>query len=106
MVRDKAEGPSAKYYVGISDGYELPGSLPAGLRKAAKAQGLTFKNGEFVKVTDKPSSAKTSKTEPKTKKSISREPISEQSLNSKGFKTFKMPQIGTLYLGKSQLYRF
>lgn len=27
-------------------------------------------------------------------------PISEQSLNSKGFKTFKMPQIGTLYLGK------
>lgn len=27
-------------------------------------------------------------------------PISEESLNSKGFKTFKMPQIGTLYLGK------
>lgn len=27
--------------------------------------------------------------------------ISEQSLNSKGFKTFKMPQIGTLYLGKA-----
>lgn len=26
--------------------------------------------------------------------------ISEQSLNSKGFKTFKMPQVGTLYLGK------
>lgn len=26
--------------------------------------------------------------------------ISEQSLNSEGFKTFKMPQIGTLYLGK------
>ena len=29
-----------------------------------------------------------------------KEPISEKSLNSKGFKTFKMPQIGTLYLGK------
>ena len=26
--------------------------------------------------------------------------ISEQSLNSKGFKTFRMPQVGTLYLGK------
>lgn len=27
--------------------------------------------------------------------------ISEQYLNSKGFKTFKMPQVGTLYLGKN-----
>lgn len=26
--------------------------------------------------------------------------ISEQSLNNKGFKTFRMPQVGTLYLGK------
>lgn len=58
VVRDKAEGPAAKYYVGISDGYELPGSLPTGLRKAAEAQGLRFKNGEFVKSSDKSSSAK------------------------------------------------
>lgn len=58
VVRDKTEGPSAKYYVGISDGYELPGSLPTGLRKAAEAQGLKFKNGKFVKSSDKPSSAK------------------------------------------------
>lgn len=49
VVRDKAEGPSAKYYVGISDGYDSHRQLPAGLRKAAEAQGLTFKGGEFVK---------------------------------------------------------
>lgn len=61
VVRDKAEGPDAKYYVGISDGYERHSQLPAGLRKAAEAQGLRFKNGEFVKSSDKPSSAKTEK---------------------------------------------
>lgn len=33
-------------------------------------------------------------------KATKEDPISEQSLNSKGFKTFKMPQIGTLYLRK------
>lgn len=49
VVRDKEEGPDAKYYVGISDGYERHSQLPAGLRKAAEAQGLKFKNGEFVK---------------------------------------------------------
>ena len=49
VVRDKEEGPNAKYYVGISDGYERHSQLPAGLRKAAEAQGLKFKNGEFVK---------------------------------------------------------
>lgn len=49
VVRDKAEGPDAKYYVGINDGYESHSRLPAGLRKAAEAQGLRFKNGEFVK---------------------------------------------------------
>ena len=49
VVRDKEEGPDAKYYVGISDGYERHSQLPAGLRKAAEAQGLRFKNGEFVK---------------------------------------------------------
>lgn len=49
VVRDKSEGPDAKYYVGISDGYERHSQLPAGLRKAAEAQGLRFKNGEFVK---------------------------------------------------------
>lgn len=58
VVRDKAEGPNAKYYVGISDGYERHSQLPAGLRKVAEAQGLKFKGGEFVKSSDKPSSAK------------------------------------------------
>ena len=62
VVRDKAEGPDAKYYVGISDGYEKHSQLPAGLRKAAEAQGLTFKGGEFVKSSGK-SSSKTEKAE-------------------------------------------
>lgn len=51
-------------------------------------------------------SAKTKSTDSTkvTKDKVStpkKEAISEQSLNSKGFKTFKMPQIGTLYLGKA-----
>ena len=47
------------------------------------------------------SKAKTqSSTAPTKKRLKGNEPISEQSLNSRGFKTFKMPQIGTLYLGK------
>lgn len=69
VVRDKSEGPDAKYYVGISDGYERHSQLPAGLRKAAEAQGLRFKSGEFVKSSDKPTSAKTKKEEPKSHRS-------------------------------------
>lgn len=75
VVRDKAEGPSAKYYVGISDGYDSHRQLPAGLRKAAEAQGITFKGGEFVKSSDKPSSAKTKKAEPKSKNGGSKKPL-------------------------------
>lgn len=60
----KEEGSDEKYYVGINDDDSMK-DLPAGLRKAAKANGLSFANGEFFLATDKPKSKKSKRLSPK-----------------------------------------
>ena len=51
VVVNDGEKPTNRsgWATAVFDGYENSSQLPAGIRKAAKEQGLTFKNGEFVK---------------------------------------------------------
>lgn len=58
---EKPKGRSG-WATAVFDGYEKHAQLPTGLRKAAEAQGLTFKGGEFVK-----SSGKSTSTTPAMK---------------------------------------